>query len=67
MKIQIQREEDRLANASYLEKGMFEFSKRRLKEIEDIVNKEFDEQKKIENKRVTKLRNISISSNIREV
>ena len=59
------REQERVDNARFLEKRMFEFSKRRLAEIEVAVEKTFNEQKKIENSRVTRLRNAAITSDIR--
>ena len=46
---------------------MFEFAKRRIKEIEDLVTKKYNDEKKIEQARVTKLKNSANQSNIGQV
>lgn len=46
---------------------MFEFAKRRIKEIEALVTKKYNEEKKIEQARVTRLKNSAIQSNIGQV
>lgn len=43
---------------------MFEFAKGRIKEIEELVEKKYNEEKKIEQARVTRLKNGAVQSNI---
>ena len=64
LSIHIKKEQDKHENIRLWEKNMFEFAKRRIKEIEALVTKKYNEEKKIEQARVTKLKNSSIQSNI---
>ena len=63
----IQKEENRVLNKDQLERQMFEFSKRRLAEIEALVVGLYQEEKKIQQHRVTKMDNEAFSGNQAEM